>query len=319
MKYQIKLRLDGIRGILKSLVKVLAFESNVNIDDHNTQGISKKLLSSNPIRVFKAIIGKELNIGYADVVLTTVCTLRCKGCGALIDYNNNQSHYNVDDIIGSLHHLLDAVDHINRLHLLGGEPLCYPHLYEVLLFLHNQKKVNFVGITTNGTLIIKDERILELLRDNKYQVDISYYGESVSRMQSQLVQQLETNHIRYNLNTKGSNWIDFGGFNCRNRSTDRLYNIFSDCPFKWCRPIFDGKMFRCTRSAHGKELGLIPIEANEYVDLSRRDYPSKKLKKDLFRFLYYPPKYLTCCNYCDMESPLKYIEAGIQTKQRCAE
>lgn len=77
-----KLWLDGIRGILKSLVKVLAFESNINIDDHKTLGIYLKLLSLNPIRVYKAITGKELNIGYADVVLTTVCTLIARLNGA---------------------------------------------------------------------------------------------------------------------------------------------------------------------------------------------------------------------------------------------
>ena len=289
MKSKIKLRIDGIHGILKSLVKVLAFESNIDIDSYISKRLYMKLLFFNPIRTIKALVGKDLNIGYADVVLTTVCTLKCKGCGALIDYNNNQCHYNVDKIIETLQHLLEAVSHINRIHLLGGEPLCYPYLYEIMSFLYKQEKVNIIGITTNGTLMIKDKRVLELLRDKKFQVDISYYGESVSRKQTELKQQLEENHVKYILHTKGSNWIDFGGFNRRNRSIEKLYRIFTECPFKWCRPIFDGKMFRCTRSAHGSELGLIPLKADEYIDLSRKNYPSGKLRKELFRFLYTPP------------------------------
>lgn len=314
LRSKIKLRIDGIYGILKNLIKVLAFESNIDIDKNITRNLYIQLLFSNPTRVFKALVGTELIIGHTDVVLTTVCTLKCKGCGALIDYNNHQCHYNVDDIIESLQHLIDAVNHIHRVHLLGGEPLCFPHLFEVMSFLHNQEKVNIVGITTNGTLLIKDKRVLELLRDKKFQVDISSYGESVSKKQAQLIQQLKENHIKYILHTKGDSWIDFGGFNRRNRSEERLYKIFSDCQFKWCRPIIDGKMFRCTRSAHGTKMGLIPLETNEYVDLSRKDYPSKKLKKELYKFLYSHTHYLISCDYCDMEPPLKHIEAGVQMR-----
>ena len=316
IKYKTKLRVDGVRGILKSGLKVWAHESNVNIDRPHARKAKMKLIARHPVRVIKALTGKELNIGYADVVLTTVCTLRCKGCRALIDYNNQQRHYSLDKIITSLTNLLNAVDHINRIHVLGGEPLCYPQLYEVLSFLQKQKKINSVGITTNGTLLIKDERVLELLHDKKFHVDISYYGDEVSRKQAELIKQLEENHIRYRSNTKGDSWISFGGFDCRNKSASQLYKSFSYCPFKWCRPISDGKMFRCSRSAHGTKLDLIPLEKDEYVDLSRKDYPPKKLKKELFKFLHFPPKYLTCCNYCNMEPPLTHIEAGVQVPKQ---
>lgn len=270
------------------------------------------LLLRNPIRTFKALTGKELNIGYADVVLTTKCTLKCKGCGALMEYYEKPEHLDIDRIIQSLRVLIDACDHIKRIHLLGGEPLCYPWLFEVLEFLLDQNKVYQVGITTNGTLLLRDKRVKAILRNSKFVVDISFYGEDVSNRASELIQQLKENGIKYSLNNKGRGWVDFGDFENRNRPKAELKEQFSTCHFKWCRVVLDGKLYRCSRSAHGTYLNLIPVKIDDYIELLP---PDPNLRKRLWRYLYGPVQYIEACKFCDFVQHVphyvRYLQAGV--------
>ncbi len=300
--------------VLRELANILMIE---NADHYPSTPFSKVyLLLKNPIRAFKALTGKELNIGYADVVLTTKCTLNCQGCGALMEYYEKPEHLDKDRIIQSLRVLIDACDHIKRIHLLGGEPLCYPWLFEVLDFLLDQDKVYQVGITTNGTLLLRDERVKAILRNSKFAVDISFYGDDVSIRASELIQQLKANGIKYELNNKGRSWIDFGGFENRNRPESELKEQFSSCLFKWCRVVFDGKLYRCSRSAHGTYLNLIPVKKDDYIELLPPS-PTQSLRKRLWRYLYGPVEYIEGCKFCDVvqhiPQRLRYIQAGVQS------
>ena len=44
-----------------------------------------------PFRCIKVLIGKEFIIPYVEVVLTTFCNLKCKGCSALMEYYKNEN------------------------------------------------------------------------------------------------------------------------------------------------------------------------------------------------------------------------------------
>lgn len=217
-------------------------------------------------------------------------------------------HYDYQSIINTLNGLLQ-VARINRIHLLGGEPLTYPFLFEILTFLKDQKNVNEVGITTNGTLVLKDSRLEDLLRNSKFRIEISDYGESVSKRKQELIKQLERSRIRFMIRIKESSWIDFGNFECRNRDKSELNNMYAHCGLRFTNSIIEGKLYHCSWGAHGANLGLIPVGEKDYVDLS---IATNSLRKDLFHFLYSNDSSIEACNYCDATEHPRYIKAGVQ-------
>lgn len=302
--------LKRLKNNLKSLL--LALEYEYSRSNHKESPSAFFLLLENPFRVLKAIAGRDLYISHIDVVITTVCTLKCYGCGALMDHYKHPGHVELDAVISSLECILSTVRYINRVHILGGEPLCYPHLFEVLEFLSKNDKVKEVVINTNGTLLFKDQKVLDLMHKPKYIVEISDYGTFHAKKVGALIRQLEENHIRYKRNEMLSTWVDFGGFDKRGRSDKELRKIFSECPFKWSASVLNGRLYRCTRSAHGSNLKLFPVTANESVLLTPNNGQLNKLKRKLFRFVYGNIPYLSCCDYCDMIKDPKYIKAGVQ-------
>lgn len=292
----------NIKQILRDLLHVLTAGKKSKIH-------SVFVLLTHPLKVYNALRGKEIYIKHVDVVITTVCTLKCKGCGALIEYYNPPKHYDYQAIIKSLNNLLWRGGHINRIHILGGEPLCYPYLYEILCYLKNQKNVNEVGITTNGTLILKDSRVIDILCDPKFSIEFSNYGNSVSKKMPEMIHILMERGIKYIIRETGSSWIDFGNFECRNRDKSELNNMYAHCGLRFTNSIIEGKLYHCSWGAHGANLGLIPVGEKDYVDLS---IATNSLRKDLFHFLYSNDSSIEACNYCDATEHPRYIKAGVQ-------
>lgn len=285
-----------------------------DISDSNRLFFFTKKILRHPRKLYSALSGKELNIPYVEVVLTTVCTLKCQGCSALMTYYKHPSHMDVDTVKKSLKTLLDAVDSIKLLRLLGGEPLGYPHLEEILSFLLEQEKVKEIGIVTNGTLLIKNDRLLELLKNKKALVFISDYGQA-SRNIKELSEQLRSNGIRMRISFSNSNesWIDYGGFAERNRTEAEVQKMYRECTHK-CRSLLNGKLFQCQRCSHGTYLGLLPLVEGEYVELLNRA-PNESpdvLRKKLQQFVFGKTSYPVCCKYCDMVAHPKLLQPGVQ-------
>lgn len=85
--------------------------------------------------------------------ITNRCNLRCTHC--------YQSAYScdtsIDDLRLVMRRLKSFTDHFAaraHVNLTGGEPICSPHLYDVLDMLREANMT--VGLLTNGTLITKD-------------------------------------------------------------------------------------------------------------------------------------------------------------------
>ena len=269
----------------------------------------RKILT-NPKRLFDVLRGKKLYVPYVEIVITTTCTLKCQGCSALMGYYSNPQHMDPKDIINALNNLLESVDSINFLHLLGGEPLTYPYLYEILEFAKSQEKIKYVAIVTNGTLTIKDDRIINILKDGKFFVSISDYGE-ISRNYNQLIRQLKENKIMYKPMSKNYKWIDYGGFDKRSRTDKEFKNQFFACTHKRVS-MLNGKLFKCFRCSHATNLNLIELKEKDYINFNK----NKAEKKDVYNFIY---NYYDCteaCKYCDCIKDEKTLTRGAQIKNK---
>lgn len=267
-----------------------------------------------PFRCIKVLIGKEFIIPYVEVVLTTFCNLKCKGCSALMEYYKKRDNYEVKDIIKSIQRLVDSCDSIKHLRLLGGEPLCYPELYDVIAYLKKQEKINRIAIVTNGTLLIKDDRIIDLLKDDKrFYFSISNYG-SVSKNYDDLIKQLEDNNIDYVPMRVNYEWIDYGNFDKRNRKKKDLIKQYCYCTHR-VRSLLNGKLFQCYRCSHSTNLKLVPLVEKDYIDLFDDSISIKDLRKRLYKFMYGYIEYIESCDYCDCNKNSKVIDRGFQNKE----
>ena len=268
----------------------------------------------NPIKFFKILFKKNLNIKYIEIVLTTKCTLNCKGCSALMNYYDKHVDIPLVNIINSLNNLLKACDTIIHLRLLGGEPLCYKNLYEVLEFINDQDKIKKITIVTNGTLLIKDDRVIKLLKKERFNIYISNYGK-ISRMKEELINQLNDNKIKYSLCDEDYMWRDYGDMKCRNRNKKELKKQFYNC-YIMCTSIFNGQLHHCPRSSHGTNLKLVPLKESDYINLLDNNISLKQLRKKLYNFFYNYIPYIEACNYCNSATKeLKYMKPATQIKK----
>lgn len=316
MMTRAKYKIRKIRTKIFLLIKnELENEELLKLPINKRKKVYIKKILCNLKRTFLNLTGKVFNVKYTEIVLTTVCTLNCKGCSALMGEYKKPYHTDLEKNIKALERMLNLIDSIRHFRLLGGEPLCYPNLYEVLLFLSKQNKIKHVSIVTNGTLLIKDEKILKLLKDNKFDVFISNYGK-ISYKKEELINQLENNNIKYILSDEEKLWRNYGNFECRDRSKRELKKQFLNCEMM-CNSILDGKLHHCPRSTHGMNLKKIPDKKQDYVDLLDENTTQKQLRKELYKFFYKYVPYVEACNYCNSgTNEIKYIPAGIQNNNK---
>jgi Fe-coproporphyrin III synthase len=96
-----------------------------------------------------------------DLALTGKCNLRCKHCNTS-DTWNADNELTFDEILGVLDDLKE--NKLFNLNLFGGEPFCYPEIFELLKALNSYPMR--VSILTNGTLI--DEKAVEYIKGLRF-------------------------------------------------------------------------------------------------------------------------------------------------------
>jgi organic radical activating enzyme len=312
MLLEFRLLLNNIKEILLCLRRRILFENREEIQEkniiHSRRFFYKKLIS-NPFRIYRVFTGRELNLKYAEVVITTECTLNCKGCSALMPLypREKKRHIDFEMITQSIIGLTRIVDSVDKVRLIGGEPLLYPNLYEVLCLIKSQEKIHHAVIVTNGTIMIKDERVINILKDDKFWISISNYGRG-----NKLIHQLKNERIQYTVLCLDS-WKDYGEVTEKSKKRSELID-----QFLYCRDIdsqdysiINGKMYMCPRASHGANLGLIPMKEQEYIDLLDKPVSVKQTKKKVFSFLYKTP-YIEACKYCGVSRTMNHIPVAEQ-------
>jgi len=248
-----------------------------------------------------------------EVVVTSKCTLKCISCANLMQYYRaNNKHYVADYAVlaKDIEKLLSQFDYITCINVIGGEPLVYPRLYDVLNKLATSKKIGLVTIITNGTVKPNNE-IMQLAKSPKIIFVLSQYPKEVAPEADMLVKTLLNNKV--NVQFGKSVWYErFGemGTKARGRTNRQLAQNFAGC--QGCIEFMDGKLHMCPVSSHGTNLGLIIPDDEDYIDFRTDNIDKIKLKR-----LIRKPKgfYIRACDHCDAGiRPYKKIPAAIQEK-----
>lgn len=258
---------------------------------------------------------KALHLGYFEVVVTTRCTLKCKNCANLMQYYRQPMHVQWDVIEKSVKKFLECIDRVEKVGILGGEPLLYPELDKVIYLLEASPKVKTIRIVTNGTLIPKDENILKALTGRKVVVQLNNYLNAYAGVADELAKLFDERKIKYKLLKKdGTEWVDYGDLSSRNRSEEELTEQFKRCRIE-CRSLYNGKLYYCPRSGHGMDLKLLSEVNKDYVDLADSNSTVEETREKLYELLC-EKKYIEACNHCDKGTKFcKPIPAAIQMER----
>ncbi len=254
-----------------------------------------------PVLLYNAYV--EFRIPYLELVITPKCNLRCKDCANLMPLYENSRNTDVEDLKKSLDLLFGVTKKISLLTIIGGEPFMHPQMHEIIEYAAASGRVKRFQVITNGGILPREANVKALKRENLY-VSISAY-DCVDR--TGFIEMLEKEKINYKLN-RFESWSDFGSMEKRNFSLNELKRSYNLCPASNCKTLYNGELFACPRSAHGRVLGLISSDNNEAVTLAGKD--KKQLKKQIKKL--YSVEFIDACDHCNPEWDRPDIGCGIQ-------
>ena len=174
-------------------------------------------------------------------------------------------------------------------------------------------RIGVLLIITNGTVVPRSERVFALMQNPRVIVEISGYGDNVPKHL-----RLKRNAFLEKLISLGINhryvetlmWTDFGGFEARGYEEEQIRKIYKSCCFV-SNDMFNGRLFKCSRSAYGTHIAKIPDYPTDYVNI--RDGSRDALRQNLFHF--FADEKPRACNHCN-GAVAPSMDAGVQVNHR---
>lgn len=235
----------------------------------------------------------QLVFNRIQYVVSERCSLRCRDCSHLMQYYKQPQDIDLDKYKEAFDLMLDQIDYIAELRILGGEPFMNARMDQVIERYHDQDKIRSISVYTNGT-IIPGEPILHALQKEKVKLHISDYKVNTDKIEK-LVQVLDAYQIRYFVRTYDA-WQDAGGVEFRDYTQEKLKKMFSVCFERNGYTFLKGKLFRCPREAHAMNLRAMPNVKGDYVDLLHWNGTKDELKQHMK--MLQEREWLEGCNYC---------------------
>ncbi|NBJ92499.1 radical SAM protein [Parablautia muri] len=257
----------------------------------------------------------KVYVNEVHMSVTTKCTLNCHKCNMFMPEYQKPFHLNLETLISDLDTLFNKVDEVSTLALLGGEPLLYPHLMELITYLDNRynDRIGIIELVTNGTIIPTDD-MLKGFKKCKIFFRISDYSKTVPYQDrlEKLRNTLEQYHIPYYVNSS-LNWLDFGFPEQPVCIPDQeIYQHMLDCA-----PVFKGlndkKLYYCHIVWSADKCGIYKERETDYIDL--QEDSRAKIVEYLLGIMKEPVSLCKYCAGCSSDNE-NVIPVGIQRKRQ---
>ena len=247
----------------------------------------------------------------AQITLTERCSLKCKKCAhACYNVDSSNQDLTLDQVHKSADSFFAKVDFINEFVLIGGEPLLYKDLSNVIAYIGERyrSQMAIFCITTNGT-IVPDEEVLQACQKYKVLFRISNYAKAIPRLKEshqKLIQVLEKYDIGYRLSAEDASWIDYG-FEYLNKELDeeKLTETFDKC-LTPCREIRENRLYFCVMARSVSDNLHFDEGKDDYLDLDQLNGENYKRELMEFNLGYSEKGYLDMCHSCHGMDAVNY-------------
>lgn len=277
----------------------------------------------------KRVLKGKVDIPYLELVLTTKCTMRCQSCNNLMQYFSPTQQYaaTLKGLSDALNALFEKVDSIQRLRIIGGEPLLFNDLPKLVAFLDKQKQIKTFSLVSNATIDFKPELLKALSKARKLRkITISDYSLSPNLKlhlhHESIFKNLKKYKIAYSLDSSGEDakWSDPGKIYKRNRPKKEIIRNFIACKMP-CVSLMSSEGIRVDNDEEKLSKGAIfvcPVASSlsrlKGLDEFKGDFVNLEDKKERF-FSFYAQDFFKACDYChDMWKDKKPIAVAIQTE-----
>ena len=244
-----------------------------------------------------------------DAVVTERCSLKCKSCSNLMQYYAHPQNVDIEELKQSIDSMLDKVDQIYDLRILGGEPFMNAEFVKIVDAYKEESKISRISIYSNATIFPKED-ILEHLKHPKVWMIMSDYGELSGKLEEW--KRWCTENAVYNMISKMDLWQDCGKLERHDYCKEELWDIYGNCECRNIPTLIGNKLYNCPYAAHAANLGAMERREME------RDFllvDEKVTSEEIDDFLY-NRDYLEACRYCNGRNFKRArIEPFIQTKQ----
>jgi len=251
---------------------------------------------------------KALNYQLLTFIISTRCTLRCKYCGQrLTEYPvEKRKDFAKDKVIRDIDHVMNAVDFVGMISVIGGEPFLHPDLNEIVDHLLKWKNFGVVNITTNGIFHVSEEIICRL-KDRRVKISFSAYDSFLTQQQQRLL-----NHNIELVQNAGINysiahplWCKPSELEPHQHSERHMTEKKKLCEStKMCAAVRDGKFIACSVVENIDGLGLYDI-GDDLVDVTTQEGLRERLIQNRAKPFYH------ACRYCG-DAGMEEIPAGEQ-------
>lgn len=256
----------------------------------------------------------ELN----QISLTERCTLRCKKCAHACGYVDRQKDdMNLKKVYLTADTYFKNVGYTREFVLIGGEPLLYKELNEVVEYIgeNYRDKIGIFSITTNGT-ILPSETLLELCKKYEVTFRISNYSKAVPRLREKYSiweNLLKNKNILYSIQDENNEWLDYGfDYLKREDNEDELIKVFDKCKTP-CSEARENRFYFCVMARSVSENMGLNVGKTDYLDLNNLN--GDEGKKEFLEYImgYSEKGYLDMCRYCHGADVVNYkIKAAEQ-------
>lgn len=251
----------------------------------------------------------KLYVKSVDAVVSERCSLKCEGCSNLMQYYKKPQNIDVDMLCTKLDVLLDKVDELLELRILGGEPFVNPDFVKIIERYNDNPKIWGIGIYSNAT-IFPEEKVREHLKASKVVMRFSDYDE-LSRQLGKWIDWCVNNKVPYTV-SRMDLWQDCGKLERHNYNKYELKDIYGNCECRNVPTVIYDKLFNCPYAANAANLGAM------YKDEMDKDYLviNEQLTAEEIDDFLYNREYLEACRYCNGRNIKRAsIEPHIQTKK----
>jgi len=246
-------------------------------------------------------------ISSSGVLPSSVCNLNCAKCLNFNPYlNEKKLNFTLkpEEAKKDIDIFFDWVDYTPWYNISGGDPLTYPFLEDIIIYLgenYRQRIGKRFELVTNGTMVPSDQ-ICELLSKYNMDVAISDYRENVPKYISkrqELLEKLKRYNIPYLDLCDIKSWFDLDVFNTDNScmSEFELIEYHDRCATPWNR-VFRGKLYSCLYESFAIASDIVPMDLSDTFDLLQPI--NIQSKREFIEFVsgYSEKGYTAMCSRC---------------------